>query len=264
MSSKTGGLTRRRFLRWLALLGSLASSARYTESVLADEPATDALGQTLPRRLLGRTGEKVTMLGLGGFHVGSLSDRDAQAMIEAAIEGGIRFCDNAQQYQSGGSEAKYGRLLTPKYRDHIFLTTKSLARDSSAAERDLEGSVRRLRTDHLDLWLMHSVESPEDVERRRHEGVFQVMAEAMRSGKTRYIGVSGHRPHAAHGDVMEAIHFVWSLPVTVLITGAESLDQLHEKIRLAQSFKGMSQEERQRIIEMVADLAGNRVEYYKA
>jgi uncharacterized protein len=64
--------------------------------------------------------------------------------------------------------------------------------------------------------------------------------------------------------VMEAIHFVWSLPVTVLITGAESLDQLHEKIRLAQSFKGMSQEERQRIIEMVADLAGNRVEYYKA
>ena len=64
--------------------------------------------------------------------------------------------------------------------------------------------------------------------------------------------------------VMEAIHFVWSLPVTVLITGAESLDQLHEKIRLAQSFKGMSQEEGQRIIEKVADLAGNRVEYYKA
>jgi uncharacterized protein len=337
MSSKTGGLTRRRFLRWLAFLGSLASSARFTESLLADEPASDALGQTLPRRPLGRTGEKVTMLGLGGFHVGSLSDRDAQAMIEAAIEGGIRFFDNAQQYQSGGSEAKYGRLLTPKYRDHIFLMTKSLARDSSAAERDLEGSLRRLRTDHLDLWQMHSVESPDDVERRRREGVFQVMAEAKRSRKTRYIGFSGHRMPAAHLRVLEitdqfdtcqmpinaadpsyqsfienvlprlveknmgvlamktladqgffgrnrwdarstgvsplipnrigvteAIHFVWSLPVTVLITGAESLDQLHEKIRLAQSFKGMSQEERQRIIEMVADLAGNRVEYYKA
>jgi predicted aldo/keto reductase-like oxidoreductase len=337
MNAKTGGLTRRRFLRWLALLGSLASSGRYAESLLADEPATDGLGQTLPRRLLGRTGEKVTMLGLGGFHVGSLSDRDAQAMIEAAIEGGVRFYDNAQQYQSGGSESKYGRLLTPKYRDHIFLMTKTLARDSSAAQRDLEGSLRRLRTDHLDLWQMHSVESPDDVDRRRREGVFQVMEEAKKSGKTRYIGFSGHRTPAAHRhvleitdqfdtcqmpinaadpsyqsfvknvlprlaeknmgvlamktladqgffgrnrwdarstgvsplipnriSVMEAIHFVWSLPVSVLITGAESLSQLHEKIGLAQSFKGISEEERQRIIQKVADLAGNRVEYYKA
>jgi uncharacterized protein len=337
MSAKTGGFTRRRFLRWLAFLASLGSSARYAESLLADEPAADALGQTLPRRLLGRTGERVTMLGLGGFHVGSLSDRDAQAMIETAIEGGIRFYDNAQQYQSGGSEAKYGRLLTPKFRDHIFLMTKTLARDSSAAQRDLEGSLRRLRTDHLDLWQMHSVESPDDVDRRRREGVFQVMAEAKKSGKTRYIGFSGHRTPAAHRRVLEitdqfdtcqmpinaadpsyqsfiknvlpqlveknmgvlamktladrgffgrnrwdarstgvsplipnrisvteAIHFVWSLPVTVLITGAESLDQLHEKIGLAQSFKGMSQEERQRIIQKVANLAGNRVEYYKA
>src|SRR5258708_39072604 len=189
----SGDLTRRRFLRRLALFASLASSSRYGAHLWADEPSSDPFGQTLPRRSLGRTGEKVTMLGLGGFHVGSLSDRDAQAMIEAAIDGGIRLFDNAQQYQSGGSEAKYGRLLTPKYRDHIFLTTKSLARDSSAAERDLEGSLRRLRTDHLDLWLMHSVESPEDVERRRHEGVFQVMPWAKRSGRTRYIGFSGYR-----------------------------------------------------------------------
>jgi aryl-alcohol dehydrogenase-like predicted oxidoreductase len=337
MSAKTGGLTRRRFLRWLAFLGSLVSSSRYAESLLADEPATDALGQTVPRRMLGRTGEKVTMLGLGGFHVGGLSDRDAQALIEAAIEGGIRFFDNAQQYQSGGSEAKYGRLLTPKYRDHIFLMTKTLARDSGAAQRDLEGSLRRLRTDHLDLWQMHSVESADDVDRRRREGVFQVMEEAKKSGKTRYIGFSGHRVPAAHRrvleitdqfdtcqmpinavdpsyqsfvknvlpqlveknmgvlamktladqgffgrnrwdaratgvsplipnriSVMDAIHFVWSLPVTVLITGAESLDQLHEKIGLAHSFKGMPEEERERIIRKVADLAGNRVEYYKA
>jgi uncharacterized protein len=184
---------------------------------------------------------------------------------------------------------------------------------------------------------MHSVESPDDVDRRRREGVFQVMEEAKKSGKSRYIGFSGHRTPAAHRrvleitdqfdtcqmpinaadpsyqsfvknvlprlaeknmgvlamktladqgffgrnrwdarstgvsplipdriSVMEAIHFVWSLPVSVLITGAESLSQLHEKIGLAQSFKGMSQQERQRIIQKVADLAGNRVEYYKA
>ena len=337
MSTDSTGLTRRRFFRQLAFFASLASTARYGESLLADEPVSDPLGQTLPRRSLGRTGEKVTMLGLGGFHVGSLNDRDAQALIEAAIESGVRFFDNAQQYQSGGSEAKYGRLLTPKYRDHIFLMTKTLARDSNAAQRDLDGSLRRLRTDHLDLWQMHSVDSPEDVDRRRREGVFEVMAAAKQSGKTRHIGFSGHRTPAAHRRVLrvtdqfetcqmpinaadpsyqsfiknvlplllekdmgvlamktladrgffgrnrwdarstgvtplipnrisiqEAIHFVWSLPVSVLITGAESPDQLHEKIGLAHSFKGMSQEERQQIIQKVADLAGNAVEYYKA
>jgi uncharacterized protein len=73
------------------------------------------------------------MLGLGGFHVGSLSDRDAQAMIELAIDGGIRFFDTAEQYQNGSNEAKYGRFLTLKCRDHIFLMTKTRARDSSDA-----------------------------------------------------------------------------------------------------------------------------------
>jgi predicted aldo/keto reductase-like oxidoreductase len=337
MNAISGAITRRRFLRRLAVFASIASVCRYTESLLADEPANDPLGRTLPRRLLGRTGEKVTMLGLGGFHVGSLNDRDAQALIEGAIEGGIRFFDNAQQYQSGGSEAKYGRLLTPRYRDHIFLMTKTLARDSRTAERDLEGSLGRLRTDHLDLWQMHSVESPQDVDRRRSNGVFQVMQAAQQSGKTRHIGFSGHRTPAAHRRVLEttdqfatcqlpinaadpsyqsfiknvlpllldknlgvlamktladqgffgrnrwdarstgvsalipnrisvaeAIHFVWSLPVSVLITGAESVGQLQEKIALAQSFKGMSQQERERIIRRVADLAGNKIEYYKA
>jgi len=277
------------------------------------------------------------MLGLGGFHVGSLTDREAEAMIEAAIAGGIRFFDNAQQYQSGGSEAKYGRFLTPKYREHVFLMTKTLARDASSAERDLEGSLRRLKTDHLDLWQMHSVESPADVDRRQQDGVFQVMAAAKESGKTRYIGFTGHRTPDAHRRVLEvtdqfdtcqmpvnaadpsyqsfienvlplaveknlgvlamktladrgffgtnrwdarptgvsplipnrisvreAIHFVWSFPVSVLISGSETLGQLQEKIELAHSFKMMSSEERQQIVQRVADLAGNAVEYYKA
>ena len=277
------------------------------------------------------------MLGLGGFHVGSLNDREAQAMIEAAIAGGIRFFDNAQQYQSGGSEAKYGQFLTPRYREHVFLMTKTLARDASSAERDLEGSLRRLKTDHLDLWQMHSVESPADVDRRQQDGVFQVMAAAKKSGKTRFIGFTGHRTPDAHRRVLEttdqfdtcqmpvnavdpsyqsfignvlplaveknlgvlamktladrgffgtnrwdarptgvsplipnrisvreAIHFVWSFPVSVLISGSETLGQLQEKIGLAHSFKRMSSDERQQIVQRVADLAGNAVEYYKA
>src|ERR1700737_850908 len=88
--STGGGLTRRRFLRRLALFVSLASASRYGESLWADEPASDPLGQTLPRRLPGRTEEKVTMLGLGGFHVGSLSEYGAQAMIEASMAGAKR------------------------------------------------------------------------------------------------------------------------------------------------------------------------------
>jgi uncharacterized protein len=331
------GITRRGFLWRLAPFAALATAFHYDESLLADEPARDALGQTLPRRALGRTGEKVTMLGLGGFHVGTLNDRNAQAMIEAAIEGGVRFFDNAQQYQNGGSEATYGRFLTAKYRDHIFLMTKTLARDAGSARRDLEGSLRRLRTDHLDLWQMHSVESPDDVDRRQRDGVFQVMEDAKKSGRARHIGFSGHRTPKAHRRVLdvtdqfetcqmpinvadpsyqsftkhvlpvlvernmgvlamktladrgffgrnrwearstgvsplipnritvkEAIHFVWSLPVSTLITGAETLDQLREKIGLARSFQMMSPEEREKIIQKVADLAGNRVEYYKA
>jgi predicted aldo/keto reductase-like oxidoreductase len=335
IARNVNGLTRRRFLRRLAGFAALATAARYQDSSGAEEITGDALGQTLPRRPLGRTGEMVTMLGLGGFHVGILDDRNAQALIEAAIEGGIRFFDNAQQY--GGSEGKYGRFLTPKYRDHIFLMTKTLARDAANARRDLEGSLRRLRTDHLDLWQMHAVESPDDVDRRQRNGVFAVMEGAKKSGYVRHIGFSGHRTPTAHRRVLEAtdqfetcqmpinaadpsyesfikhvlpvlverrmgvlamktladrgffgtnrwdarptgvsalvpnrisvkeaIHFVWSLPVSTLITGAETLDQLQEKIGLARSFQTMSPEEREKIIQKVADLAGNKVEYYKA
>ena len=336
-SRNVTGLTRRRFLRRLAAFAALATASRYQEANGAEETAADALGRTLPRRSLGRTGEKVTMLCLGGFHVGSLDDRNAQAVIEAAIEGGIRFFDNAQQYQNGGSEAIYGRFLIPKYRDHIFLMTKTLAHDAPSARRDLEESLRRLRTDHLDLWQMHAVESPDDVDQRQRDGVFQVMEDAKKSGYVRHIGFSGHRTPTAHQRVLEvtnqfetcqmpinaadpsyqsfikhvlpalvergmgvlamktladrgffgtnhwavrptgvsplipnrisvkeAIHFVWSLPVSTLITGAETLEQLSEKIGLARSFQMISPEEREKIIQKVADLAGNKVEYYEA
>src|SRR5260221_1150711 len=103
MSVQTNGFTRRQFLRGLA--ASLASSSACVESVLADEPVSDQLGQALPRRLLGRTGEKVTMLGLGGFPVGSLNDSKTQALIEAAIEGGIRGFCKWEQKQRGSLQA---------------------------------------------------------------------------------------------------------------------------------------------------------------
>jgi uncharacterized protein len=334
--SREGGLSRRHFLRRTISLAALVATSRFSPLLAADR-GRDSLGLTLPRRPLGRTGESVTMLGLGGYHFGTLNERDAQAMIEAAIENGIRFFDTAQQYQSGGSEEKYGRHLTPRYRSHVFLMTKTLGPDARSAREDLEGSLRRLKTDYLDLWQVHSVITPDDVDGRKAAGVFQVFEQAKQSGKARFIGFTGHRTPAAHQrmlevtdqfdtcqmpinavdpsyesfiervlplllkknigvlamktlsdrgffgrnrwarrstgvsplipdriSVREALHFVWSLPVSCLISGIESLDQLREKVDLARSFKPMSPEERERIIAKVADLAGNQVEFYKA
>jgi predicted aldo/keto reductase-like oxidoreductase len=195
--------TRRRFLGQLASLAALAAAADSGNSLWAGEPAYDPWGSILPLRSLGQTGEKVTMLGLGGAHLEFLDDRAAQAMIEAAIEQGIRFFDNSQGYEDGESEAKYGRSLTPKYREDIFLMTKTDARDAASARTELESSLRRLATDHLDLWQVHAIESAADVDERHRNGVFQVMTEAKQSGKVRHLGFTGHRTPAAHLRILE-------------------------------------------------------------
>jgi len=328
-------MDRRNFLKSLA---GLTAGILLPPQAFADGKSKpkDRLSELLPTRVLGRTGEAVTMLGVGGWHIGRMTERDAQATIEAALEGGVRFFDTAESYQAGGSESRLGKLLTPKYRDVVFLMTKTTARDAATAKRHLEDSLRRLATDHLDLWQVHTVTNPEDVDNRMKNGVFDVMVEAKKSGKTRYIGFTGHTSpsshlrvlektdifdtcqmpvnaadpsyesfikgvlpklverkigvlamkslanggffggstHGEHGDnpklvpnrvsIAEAINFVWSLPVSVLITGPDNIEQMKEKIALARSFTGMDEKQRQALIKRVADLAGRRVEFYKA
>ena len=328
-------MERRSLLKWMAgltagILLSCSTNAR------EDSPQGDGLGALLPRRKLGRTGDLVTMLGLGGWHIGRMSRRDAQATIEIALEGGVRFFDTAESYQSGGSESRLGQLLIPKYRDHIYLMTKTTARDAKGARRHLEESLGRLNTDYLDLWQVHAISSPHDVDERITNGVFQVMEEAKASGKVRHVGFTGHRlpsahqrvleqsdifdtcqmpvnladpsyesfilkvfptliernigllamktlanggffggsSHGEHGDnprlvpkrvsLAEAIGFAWSLPISVLITGPDNPDQMKEKVDLARSFVAMDEQQRQQLIDKVADLAGRRVEFYKA
>src|SRR5665647_3288144 len=102
---------------------------------------SDRLGEVLPKRKLGRTNEYVTMLGTGGYHVGWTTERDAQEVIEAALEGGIRFFDTAESYADGSSEIRYGKYLTPKYRDLIFLTSKSTGGDAKTVREHLELSL---------------------------------------------------------------------------------------------------------------------------
>ena len=329
-------IDRRAFLKSLAGLttGILLSSAG-AEGQEA-KPSSDRLGTLLPLRKLGRTGESVTMLGLGGWHIGEMDEKEAQKTLDVALEGGVRFFDSAESYQKGGSETRLGKLLIPKYRDDIFLMTKTTARDAKTARIHLEESLKRLKTEQVDLWQVHAVRNPDDVDERIDQGVFDVMNEAKESGKARWIGFTGHTSPSAHLQVLnksdifdacqlpvnltdvnyesfiegviptlvernigiigmkslanggffggarhgkhgpnprvvpnrvsiqDAIRFVWSFPVSTLVTGPDNAQQLQEKIDIAKRFSGMKQDEREQLIEKVADMAGTTVEFYKA
>ncbi|MBE83298.1 MAG: aldo/keto reductase [Gemmatimonadetes bacterium] len=169
-----------------------------------DLPKRDQWGDLLPERKLGATGESVTMLGTGGAHVGRAeTDAEAHAIVETAISGGVRFFDTAHSYQSGRSEERYGRFLTPKYRDGIFLMTKTTAKDAKTARENLETSLRRMKTDCLDLWQAHSLKDPDDVDARIENGVVDVFEQAKMEGKARYIGFTGHKSPYAHARMLE-------------------------------------------------------------
>jgi len=301
----------------------------------------DKWGQILPLRALGKTGKSVTMLGLGGFHVGWTTEKDAQEVIETAIAGGIRFFDTAESYDKGGSETRYGKYLVPKYRDEIFLMSKSTAANGKLAKEHLEGSLKRMNCDYIDLWQVHSLQTPEDVDGRIENEVLEVFEKAKAEGKVKHIGFTGHQNPFAHKrmlertadndifetvqmpinvidsnfhsfiknvlptaiernfgvlamktlsdgrffkikkrldnvqwetedplipnyiTVKEALEFVWSLPISVLITGAENKELLLEKIKLANEFTKYNESERISLIEKVSEKAGNSIEYYK-
>lgn len=197
------------------LAGNAANPAKTTT------PERDALGELLPTRLLGRTGEQVTMLGIGGYHLGWTTERDAQEVLEAALEGGIRFFDSAESYQAGESERRYGKYLTPRYREHVFLMTKTQGRDAKTAREHLEGSLRRLKTDYLDLWQIHALRDPADVDNRLENGVLDVVMQAKAEGKVRHIGFTGHSNPEAHMRILEQTEAtdpfdVCQMPVNVI------------------------------------------------
>lgn len=319
-------MNRRDFVQWVLTAGSAALIQRQIPND-SDE---------LPRRPFGRTKEEVTMLGLGGWHIGRMNERDAQATIEAAMEGGVRFYDSAESYQRGRSERYLGRFLVPQWRDQVYLMSKTTATTAKGAREHLEGTLRRFKTEQMDLWQMHAITSPQDVDRRIEAGVLDVMEQALAEGKTRHIGFTGHTDPAAHRhlleqtdifhavqcpanvadvsyksfvrtviptvvernmgmiamktlanggffggsnhgqhgnrprvvpnrlSIQEALHFVWSLPVSVIVSGPDNIEQLREKITLARTFIGMSESDRKELVARIADMAGRGVEFYKA
>lgn len=328
---------RREFIKQLAVL---SGSLMLPVSVMG-ATKSDKWGEILPLRKLGKTGESVTMLGLGGYHVGWTTEKDAQEVIEKAIEGGVRFFDTAESYGNGESETRYGKYLVPRYRNDVFIMSKSTAKNAATAKQHLEGTLKRLKCDYLDLWQVHSLETPEDVDNRIKDGVLDVFEKAKAEGKVKHIGFTGHQNPFAHKrmlektsgksifetvqmpvnvidshfhsfiknvfpsaidggfgilamkslsdgrffgekkvldkiqwksedplvpntvSVKEALYFVWSLPVSVLITGAENKELIGEKIELAKNFVKISESERFELLNRVLAKAGNNVEYYK-
>ena len=146
--------TRREFLTHAA--AAAAALASLGEAVLASQTPAGATG--LPMRVLGRTGERVSILCLGGWHIGSVKDpTEAIGIMHAAIDEGLTFFDNCWDYHDGGAEEIMGRALADGHRNKVFLMTKNCERDYQGSMRCLDDSLRRLRTNRIDLWQFHEI-----------------------------------------------------------------------------------------------------------
>jgi predicted aldo/keto reductase-like oxidoreductase len=167
------------------------------------EKAIDAITQY---RSLGKTGERVSPIGLGGWHLG-LPNVDEQLgfrIVRSAIDHGITFMDNSWDYNEGASEIRMGRALRDGYRDRAFLMTKIDGRSKRDATRQLDESLRRLQTDRIDLIQHHEVIRFDDPHRIFHpEGANAALLEARKAGKVRYIGFTGHKDPRIHLHTLE-------------------------------------------------------------
>lgn len=158
----------------------------------------------IPLRTLGRTGPdqvEVTAIGFGGYHLGTIKDDDeAVRLVHQAIDAGITFMDNAWEYHDGRSEELMGRAIADR-RDEVFLMSKvcTHGRDRHEAMRQLEDSLRRLKTDHLDLWQVHEVVYENDPELHfAAGGVIEALEQAQKEGKVRFVGFTGHKSAEIH------------------------------------------------------------------
>ena len=262
---------------------------------------------TVPMRVLGRSGEKVSVVGLGGYHLGMQADeQESIRIIRTALDSGINFLDNCWDYNGGQSEVRMGKALRDGYRQKAFLMTKIDGQTRQAASQQLKESLRRLQTDHIDLLQFHEVIRDTDPDRIFAKGGgMEAVLDAKKQGKIRYIGFTGHKSPDVHlkmlntgfahkftfdavqmplnvmdahfnsfekkvlpvlvehkigvlgmkpmGDKLilksktatpiECLHYAMNLPTSVVITGCDSMDILHQALEAARTFKPMSSTE---------------------
>jgi aryl-alcohol dehydrogenase-like predicted oxidoreductase len=276
----------------------------------------------MPYRTLGRTGRRVSAIGLGGSHIGFKNQTDALSVriIRTAIDRGITFLDNSWDYHEGASEIRMGKALQDGYRDKVFLMTKIDGRSKSEASRQLDESLRRLRTDCIDLVQHHEILRFEDPHRIfDEEGAQAALLEARQAGKLRYIGFTGHKDPRIHlytldvarehgftfdtvqmplnvmdahyrsfaqlvvpqllrdnigvlamkslangiilrsGTVtpIECLHYALNLPVSVVITGIDSLEILEQALEAARTFRPMTDADVAQLLAKTASAASH-------
>jgi aryl-alcohol dehydrogenase-like predicted oxidoreductase len=281
---------------------------------------SDPTDETMPMRRLGRTGVQVSLMGLGGAHLGVPSEKDAIRIVHEAMDHGVTFLDNCWDYHAGESERRMGKALRGGYRDKAFLMTKLDGRTAVAATEQLDQSLRRLETDHVDLLQIHEVIRDSDPARVfAAGGAIEALVRAREAGKTRFIGFTGHKSPAMHlamldlarrhgfrfdavqmplnvmdaqyGDesferkvlpvllrdeigvlgmkplgsgillqsrvvtAIDCLRYAMSLPVSVTITGADSIDVLHQDLHVALGFEAMTQDEKRAVLARAAAAA---------
>ncbi|HTS07964.1 MAG TPA: aldo/keto reductase [Candidatus Eisenbacteria bacterium] len=291
-------MDRRRFLQTAAATSVMTSLSK---------KFSNAESGSVPTRTLGRSGARVSMVGLGGYHIGMQSDeQESIRIIRTALDSGINFLDNCWDYNNGQSEVRMGKALRDGYRQKAFLMTKIDGRTEQAASQQIEESLKRLQTDHIDLLQFHEVIREEDPDRIFAKGGgMRAVLEAKRAGKIRFIGFTGHKSPDIHlkmlntafthdftfdavqmplnvmdahynsfekkvlpvlvehkigvlgmkpmGDKIilksktatpvECLHYAMNLPTSVVITGCDSIDILHQALKAARSFKPMNSSE---------------------
>jgi predicted aldo/keto reductase-like oxidoreductase len=196
---------RRRFLQTgLAAAGAIVAEPVLHSAALAALAPLEMIDtgpDGIPRKPLGKTGEQVSIIGLGGYHLGTMESlKSAEKLVQEAVDAGINFCDNAWEYNEGKSEEWLGHALKGR-RDKVFLMTKvcTHGRDKKVAMKQLEESLHRLKTDHLDLWQVHECIYYNDPERHfAGGGVIEALDDAKQQGKVRFVGFTGHKDPAIH------------------------------------------------------------------
>jgi predicted aldo/keto reductase-like oxidoreductase len=204
---------RRRFLR--AAVASVAA-AGLGSRVLAEQQ-DDPAG--IPTRPLGKTGERVSIVGIGGYHIGTANEKEAIAIMHEAIDEGMTFFDNSWDYNGGRSEETMGKALAQGgYRDKVFLMTKVCARDYDGAKEQLEASLTRLQTDVIDLWQFHEINWDVDPDWIYEQGALKFALESQKAGKVRHIGFTGHKDPAYHLKMLSK-PYEWAtvqMPINIL------------------------------------------------
>lgn len=199
-----GGSSRRAFLKGVAMTG--AFSVVPAASAQQQDPAKGVSAGSVaefkvPHRPMGKTGLNVSILGVGGFHLGAVAGQpEVNNMVAKAIDHGINFFDNAWEYYGGSSEERLGTALKGK-RDQVIVMTKvcTHGRKKDVAMRMLEESLTRLQTDHLDVWQVHEVVYYNDPEKcYEADGVLEALTAAKQQGKVRFVGFTGHKNPSIH------------------------------------------------------------------